>query len=62
MLKLCDVEPVLTSVTRLTLAALAVTSRAKVLPMSIQVGTLATVGRAARALVPGLVLVNRYGG
>ena len=62
MLKLCVIEPVLTSVTRLTLAAFAVTSRAKVLPMSIHVGALATVGRAARVLVPGLVLVNRYGG
>ena len=30
--------------------------------MSIHVGALATVGRAARVLVPGLVLVNRYGG
>ena len=60
MLKLCDIEPVLTSVTRLTLAASAVTSTAKVLPMSSHVGTLATVGRAARVPSPGAV--NRYGG
>jgi hypothetical protein len=58
MLKLCDIDPVLTSVTRLTLAELAVTSSEKVLPMSIHVGALATAGRGAR--VP--LAVNRYGG
>jgi len=58
MLKLCDVEPVLTSVMRLTLLAFAPMSTLKVLPMSIQVGALLTTGRGAR--VP--LLVNRYGG
>ena len=47
MLKLCDIEPVLTSMTRLTLARWR-TSTPKVWPMSMKPGAAVIEGRGAR--------------